>query len=230
MNPFSKRREQKEAALQQKLEQLQQQQQQRVGGGEMMSEADMRMLSSGAASAGTAGGAGDASYESEDFDKYLPAAAKVEDPDANWAPPPAQYQYYEPPSRMKQCVYRLGNGFAIGAMLGSAIGTMYGTYAAIAHRHILYLPIAIVTSAGGFGFFLACGTVIRCDEGFPQLEDERRVCEQRALPYVTRRQAFDDTPGLLYLPGRAPPSAASHVPALRERSAVVTAIVCSDLD
>ena len=41
---------------------------------------------------------------------------------------------------------------------------MYGTYAAVAYKHILYLPIAVIQAGGAFGFFLACGTVIRCDE------------------------------------------------------------------
>ena len=62
------------------------------------------------------------------------------------------------------------------------------TYAAIKFKHVLYLPIAVIQAGGAFGFFLACGTVIRCDEkqqqlaaahdyapvGMQQLQQERR--------------------------------------------------------
>ena len=67
-------------------------------------------------------------------------------------------------------------------------GFLYGTYAAIKFKHVLYLPIAVIQAGGAFGFFLACGTVIRCDEkqqqlaaahdyapvGMQQLQQERR--------------------------------------------------------
>lgn len=38
------------------------------------------------------------------------------------------------------------------------------SFAAIKYRHVLYLPIAVMQAGGAFGFFLACGTVIRCEE------------------------------------------------------------------
>ena len=80
------------------------------------------------------------------------------------APKSSTPQYYEPPSRAWQCAYKLQNGFMIGASLGGAVGFMYGTWAAVAYKHILYLPIAVLQSGGFFGLFLACGTVIRCEE------------------------------------------------------------------
>lgn len=105
------------------------------------------------------------SYESEDLDKYLPAAAKGgASPITFNAPKSSTPQYYEPPSRAWQCAYKLQNGFMIGASLGGAVGFLYGTWAAIAYKHVLYLPIAVLQSGGFFGLFLACGTVIRCEE------------------------------------------------------------------
>ena len=82
------------------------------------------------------------------------------------APKSSTPQYYEPPSRAWQCAYKLQNGFMIGASLGGAVGFMYGTWAACTgvYKHILYLPIAVLQSGGFFGLFLACGTVIRCEE------------------------------------------------------------------
>ena len=208
LNPFSARREKKEAALQAKLDQLQQQQQQQVGS-ELLSGGEF-------VSAGAQGRT--LEYEAEDLDKYLPAAAKVDQPAATLPTP--SYQYYEPPSRMRQCFYKLQNGFMIGGALGGAIGFMYGTYASIAHRHILYLPISVVTTAGGFGFFLACGTVIRCEEP-PALAQASgaAVAEQRPVLYATK--AWDDAP--------MPMCASTHCPSTRRvRSAVVDAVTRGD--
>jgi len=100
-------------------------------------------------------------YATEDFDKYLPASAKSDQS------PVFDYNggaSYERPSRARQCFGKLQSGFMIGGALGGAFGFMYGCYAAVVYKHILYLPIAVVQAGGAFGFFLACGTVIRCDE------------------------------------------------------------------
>ena len=89
-------------------------------------------------------------------------------------------------------MHKLQNGFVIGASLGGAVGFMYGTYAAIAYKHVLYLPIAVVQAAGGFGFFLACGTVIRCEEP-SQLSWSHEsdafwlTHEDAAAPYVVQK-------------------------------------------
>jgi hypothetical protein len=105
------------------------------------------------------------SYADEEFDKYLPTTAKIDQPATEWSGQAGNYgEYGEPPSRMQQCRYKLQNGFMIGATLGGAVGFLYGTWAAFAYKHVLYLPIAVVQSGGAFGLFLACGTVIRCEE------------------------------------------------------------------
>lgn len=62
----------------------------------------------------------------------------------------------------------------IGGALGGAFGFLYGTFAAIKYKHVLYLPIAVLQAGGAFGFFLACGTVIRCDERRLALPEPRR--------------------------------------------------------
>ncbi|KAL3908514.1 MAG: hypothetical protein SGPRY_009768 [Prymnesium sp.] len=118
------------------------------------------------------------SYAAEDFDKYLPASAKSDQP--------ANFSYngggtYEAPSRARQCFSKLQTGFMIGASLGGAFGFLYGSYAAVVYRHVLYLPISVVQAGGAFGFFLACGTVIRCDEPTQSLSPARmaQLCTPR---------------------------------------------------
>lgn len=77
-------------------------------------------------------------------------------------------------------------------------GFLYGTYAAIKFKHVLYLPIAVIQAGGAFGFFLACGTVIRCDEKQQQLADAHAYApvgmqqlqqERRRVPW------FDESDG-----------------------------------
>ncbi|KAJ1632318.1 reactive mitochondrial oxygen species modulator 1-domain-containing protein [Pavlovales sp. CCMP2436] len=104
----------------------------------------------------------DDKYEAEDFSKYLPESAKKDQPAQKW-------QFYQPEqsSRVNQCFQRIKNGAMLGGALGGSFGFLYGTYAAIAYRHILYIPISVVQAGFGFGLFLACGMVIRCDDQLP---------------------------------------------------------------
>jgi hypothetical protein len=97
-------------------------------------------------------------YAAEDFSKYLPESAKRDQPKQSW------HLGGETPSRANQCFQRIKTGAMIGGAIGGSFGFMYGTYAAIAYRHILYIPISVVQVGFGFGLFLACGMVIRCDE------------------------------------------------------------------
>ena len=62
------------------------------------------------------------------------------------------------------------------ASIGGAAGFLYGTWAAIKHKHVLYLPAAIIQVGGLFGFFLACGTVIRCEEKPEYQLDPAGIC------------------------------------------------------
>ena len=158
MNPFAARREKKQELQEYKIEQFKEKFQAQGG-----SQGDL----SGLPSAEVDPSAfkvpeSSVDYEAENFDKYLPKSAQNDQSPVTWSGGAAQQ--YEPPSRAWQCAYKLQNGFVIGASLGSAIGFLYGTYAAISYRHILYLPIAVLQSGGAFGLFLACGTVIRCEE------------------------------------------------------------------
>ncbi len=109
-------------------------------------------------------------YAAENLDKFLPSGAQTDqnppDAAAGWASRAGGT--YEPPSRMRQCFSKLQSGFILGASIGGAAGFLYGTWAAIKHKHVLYLPAAIIQVGGLFGFFLACGTVIRCDELEPR--------------------------------------------------------------
>lgn len=111
------------------------------------------------------------SYDAAELNKYLPASAQVEQ-----AAPSTRISgttTYEPPSRAWQCFAKLQSGFMIGGAVGGSFGFAYGTYAAIKFRHILYLPIAVVQGGAAFGFFLACGMVIRCDELPPTSTESR---------------------------------------------------------
>mmetsp|Transcript_16235 Transcript_16235/g.47340 ORF Transcript_16235/g.47340 Transcript_16235/m.47340 type:complete len:133 (-) Transcript_16235:455-853(-) len=101
---------------------------------------------------------GDDKYAVEDFSKYLPDSAKKDQPSQQWQFPT------QTPSRVSACFERIKTGAMLGGALGGSFGFLYGTYAAIAYRHILYVPISVVQAGFGFGLFLACGMVIRCEE------------------------------------------------------------------
>ena len=154
LNPFTKRREDKEEKLKEKLTSLQ--------GAPSPSPFGVVEEPEPISVTVPEGGKYD-----EDFSKFLPESARVDQQSL-----PAGYQptrSYEPPSRARQCLAKMQSGFMIGGALGGAFGTLYGTYAAVVNRHILYLPIAVVQAGAAFGFFLACGTVIRCEEALQPL-------------------------------------------------------------
>lgn len=101
-------------------------------------------------------------YAAEDFSKYLPESAKKDQPKQTW-----NLHTGEAPSRVNQCFQRIKTGAMLGGALGGSFGFLYGTYAAITYRHILYVPISVVQAGFGFGLFLACGMIIRCDDQLP---------------------------------------------------------------
>lgn len=217
MNPFSARKERLDKIKEHKIDELRSKLgdiEGRQGGGD---EGEMQFK--------VPEGSND--YEAENFDKYLPKAALENQAPPEWSGGRATQQY-EPPSRGWQCAYKLQNGFVIGASLGSAIGFLYGTWAAIAYRHVLYLPIAVVQSGGAFGLFLACGTVIRCDEPDDGLTPLQRASCMAAAASAAAR------PALTGVPRRAstsPSSVARECVARVEaprRSAVLAAVVASD--
>ena len=100
-------------------------------------------------------------YSDENFDKYLPPSATVDQAPMGGG---AGYGRPEAPSRARLCMYKLQSSFAVGFTLGGAVGFLYGGYMAVQHKHVLYVPIAIVQFGGMFGGFLAAGSVIRCEE------------------------------------------------------------------
>ncbi|KAL1500082.1 hypothetical protein AB1Y20_012756 [Prymnesium parvum] len=171
LNPFTARREKKEEQMKERLHELQsyeqEAQQQRLPPHFSIQPAEEEDR-----------------YATEDLDKYLPAGAKSEQTPA--------FSYdsggsYEQPSRARKCLAKLQSGFMIGGALGGAFGFLYGTYAAVVYKHILYLPIAVVQAGGAFGFFLACGTVIRCEE---TLSSERLPkCEPLSVSAMVRPRA-----------------------------------------
>jgi len=173
LNPFTRKREKKEEEMKVKIEELQQAQLER-----QLQQQQQYQQPSFALPEATSEDDSEDKYAKEEFDKYLPASAKVDQQAPSYSYSGGGGYGYEPPSRVRQCFSKLQSGFMIGGALGGAFGTIYGTYAAVVYRHILYLPIAVVQAGGAFGFFLACGTVIRCDEkpseGHSQLEGAAR--------------------------------------------------------
>lgn len=147
-NPFAARRERQQDKLQKKMEELQGQ-----------SDAD-----GGSFTVALPGGK---NYDDESFDKYLPASAQSDQAPVQWQSRPTDYSGYEapaPPSRARLCMYKLQSSFMVGFSLGGAVGFLYGSWMAIQHKHVLYVPIAIVQFGGLFGGFLTAGGVIRCEE------------------------------------------------------------------
>lgn len=51
--------------------------------------------------------------------------------------------------------------FLMGAMVGGGFGLVFGLWNAITYKSFLVLPIAVITSGASFGFFMACGSLIR---------------------------------------------------------------------
>lgn len=51
--------------------------------------------------------------------------------------------------------------FIMGAMVGGGFGFVLGFYNAITYKQWIVLPLITITSAGSFGFFLMCGSLIR---------------------------------------------------------------------
>jgi len=183
-NPFTKRREKKEAQVRERG----MQQEQPLG----MPQEQVMMPPSAMAQmqVESSDGQGQDPYASEDFDKYLPQSAQVDQQTPTWE---GGRSTYEPPSRARQCVSKLQSGFMIGASLGGAFGFLYGTYAAIKFKHVLYLPIAVVQAGGAFGFFLACGTVIRCEEKPEYQLDPAGICSS-PLELETARASLERSP------------------------------------
>ena len=56
------------------------------------------------------------------------------------------------------------NGFIVGGLVGGSFGLIVGTYTAITHRSLLIIPASTIISGLSFGFFLACGSMIRSDD------------------------------------------------------------------
>ena len=118
LNPFAARRERKEEQMRAKIEQIQDQRSQMTQGGQ---------LQPGELSGATAASINsltmpESSYDADELDKYLPSSARVDQPPPSWSGGRSTPTYYEPPSRMRQCVHKLQNGFMIGAALGGAVG------------------------------------------------------------------------------------------------------------
>ena len=232
LNPFAARRERGEAKMREKLSELQAQHDLQEAGSLAAGSGGAPILTDAQLSSILPDRSG--GYDSEDFDKYLPSQAKVDQPAYDWAPQATMA--YEPPSRARQCMQRLQNAFAIGASLGGAVGFMYGSYAAVAYKHVLYLPIAVVQAAGGFGFFLACGTVIRCEE-LPSHEPlllTATACEMAARaavePLVTRalRRSKAAAPSLGAHLSRSTADDCFSLNDGTRRSAVMSAVMLGD--
>eukprot|EP00967_Tisochrysis_lutea_P010778 scaffold12266_cov27-Tisochrysis_lutea.AAC.1 len=151
LNPFTAQRKKREEKLEEKLSELR-----------ALQEAPPAQSQPASSFSPSSFSSKENDYEAEDFSKYLPASSQVEQSPPVWQTQPGKY--YEPPSRARQCFSKIQSAFMIGGALGGAVGFLYGSYVAIKARNVIYLPIAVLQIGGAFGFFLGCGTVIRCDE------------------------------------------------------------------
>ena len=153
-NPFAARRERQQDKLQKKMEELQGQ-----------SDAD-----GGSFTVALPGGK---NYDDESFDKYLPASAQSDQAPVQWQSRPTDYSGYEapaPPSRARLCMYKLQSSFMVGFSLGGAVGFLYGSWMAIQHKHVLYVPIALCSGCSAVS---DCRGVIHRRRARPRARDAR---------------------------------------------------------
>ena len=166
LNPFTNKRKKQEEAIKDKLETHHAEQQYQL-------EQIQQQQKQSSESSGFRLPQNQDSYEAEDLNKYLPTTSQDEPSAAAGWSGGSGGEYGEAPSRARQCLSKIQSGFMVGGALGGAVGFLYGTYTAIKYKHVLYLPAAVIQAGAAFGFFLACGTVIRCDE-LPGADRRRR--------------------------------------------------------
>ena len=84
--------------------------------------------------------------------------------------------------------------FMMGAMVGGGFGLVFGLYSAVANRSLLIIPLATISSAVSFGFFLACGSLIRMDDNinFKQYNLHSKTVKYDAITnqYIITDDAF----------------------------------------
>jgi hypothetical protein len=71
-------------------------------------------------------------------------------------------------TKFKTMMYNAKNNAIQGAMMGFAIGGLFGfalgCYSAVQTRRFMAIPISTIISGCSFGFLLGCGSLIRSDE------------------------------------------------------------------
>lgn len=75
-------------------------------------------------------------------------------------------------TKFKTMMHNAKNNAIQGAMMGFAIGGLFGfalgCYSAIQTRRFMAIPISTIISGCSFGFLLGCGSLIRSDEIMPE--------------------------------------------------------------
>lgn len=76
--------------------------------------------------------------------------------------------YYPPverPSRVKNCLYVAGSGFALGGTLGVTMGVIFGAmnvwHPSYKGKRLATVSATCMQMGGFFGLFLAAGSVVR---------------------------------------------------------------------
>ncbi|EDQ84210.1 uncharacterized protein MONBRDRAFT_30500 [Monosiga brevicollis MX1] len=102
------------------------------------------------------------------IEKVVAAAAAAGEPGRELA----YLAYYQYTCKMTTCFDQVKGGFVVGGALGLAAGGVYGTLTCMSagyrgRKLLRGTALQMLTFGATFGFFLAVGTGIRCEEATP---------------------------------------------------------------
>merc|ERR1711957_89389 len=123
------------------------------------------------------------SYASADYSKY---ASKVYESDGTRDSEYAASSGTMMHPRMNRCLMTMQTGAQMGGLVGAASGVLLGAMIVVQERtprSLLQIPITMVGGGFTFGFFLACGSIIRCEESqrtSSRCEESESSSSQRA--------------------------------------------------
>ena len=145
--------------------------------------------------------------KNDDFNQisqeYDPYAQIVDEPSKNTLKEPKtetsrnrkwkllKQKFFEKREVMKQ-------SFTMGAMVGGGFGFIFGLYNAVLYKSWTMLPVTTVVSAFSFGFFLACGSIIRTDDNSKSSQLKVIKYDRTQNRYIFNDQVFWEIKYLRY--------------------------------